>query len=70
MIEPLYMTIEELLEMRVGDVLQEEPEGMQVLKDSRDGKARVILFATGEHAEYLLRLIANFTQKEKEAAPC
>lgn len=65
------MTIEELLQMRVGDVLDTDVDGVQVLRDVRSGDLRVILLARGEEAEYLMALVEQLSNpNSKESQPC
>jgi hypothetical protein len=51
------MTLEELLEMRVGDVLTQDLNGVQLLRDVRNGVTRIILLANGAEAEYLIAVV-------------
>lgn len=65
------MTLEELLELRVGDVLTQDLDGVQVLRDSRSGVTRVILLANGEQAEYLISVVEALNRPPgKEPASC
>lgn len=61
------MTIEELLEMRVGDVLQRSLDGVQILRDGRARQTRIILLAQGADAA---KLLAFVTQLTKEPQVC
>jgi hypothetical protein len=64
------MTLEELMQLKLSDVLTEEPGGLQVLRDTREGKLRVLLFATGDDAAWLLRFLETISLMEKELPQC
>lgn len=63
------MTVEELLELRVGDVLTQGLDGVQLLRDSRGGVTRVILLANGEEAEYLISVVEALSSTPSKETP-
>lgn len=64
------MTIEELLDMRVGDVLQLGLGGIQLLRDKRESSTRIVLLAEGVDAEKVLALVTQLYAVSKEPIPC